>query len=340
MVEIRKSTPYEDGFIMPGRFERHRGSLISWPTKGEKETKLFRDEIVQVVEKMSKYEDIFLVVDHSDLDEAEKCCGNYAKIISAETEFAWVRDNGPMFIRNKKGELAVVKFQFNGWGDKYPTYERVKSVPSTIAKYFNVPLYEAPFILEGGAICIDGEGTLIATEQTLLNPNRNPSMSKEDIEQGLRDYLGIEKVIWLYKGFHEDTETDGHVDNVIEYISPGKVIVQTCSDKENPNFEILKENLSRLKVATDAKGRKLEIVEFDYLPYTHPIDGISYPTPYPNYYVMNGAIIVPQVGWTGEKEAVARLKEIFPNLDVVEAPSTYQAVGGGGLGCMTQQIPE
>ena len=340
MVEIRKSTPYEDGFIMPGRFERHRGSLISWPTKGEKETKLFRDEIVQVVEKMSKYEDIFLVVDHSDLEEAEKCCGNYAKIISADTEFAWVRDNGPMFIRNKKGELAVVKFQFNGWGDKYPTYERVKSVPSTIAKYFNVPLYEAPFILEGGAICIDGEGTLIATEQTLLNPNRNPSMSKEDIEQGLRDYLGIKKVIWLYKGFHEDTETDGHVDNVIEYISPGKVIVQTCSDKENPNFEILKENLSRLKVATDAKGRKLEIVEFDYLPYTHPIDGVSYPTPYPNYYVMNGAIIVPQVGWTGEKEAVARLKEIFPNLDVVEAPSTYQAVGGGGLGCMTQQIPE
>ena len=134
-------------------------------------------------------------------------------------------------------------------------------------------------------------------------------------------------------------ETDGHVDNIIEYIAPGKVIVQTCSDKENPNFEILKENLSRLKVATDAKGRKLEIVEFDYLPYTRPIDGVSYPTPYPNYYVMNGAIIVPQVGWKGEQEAVKELQKIFPNLDVVEAPSTYQAVGGGGLGCMTQQIP-
>ena len=338
MAEIRKSKPYEDGFIMPGRFERHRGSLISWPTKGEKETKLFRDEIVEVVKRVSKYEETFLVADYGDLEEAEKRCGNYAKIIATDTEFAWIRDNGPMFVRNGKGEIAAVKFQFNGWGDKYPTYERVKSVSNTIAEYFNVPLYEAPFILEGGAICVDGEGTLIATEQTLLN--RNPSISKEDIEQGLSDYLGIEKVMWLYKGFHEDTETDGHVDNVIEYISPGKVIVQTCSDKENPNFEILKENLSRLKVVTDAKGRKLEIVEFDYLPYTHPIDGVSYPTPYPNYYVMNGAIIVPQVGWTGEKEAVARLKEIFPNLDVVEAPSTYQAVGGGGLGCMTQQIPE
>ncbi len=116
--------------------------------------------------------------------------------------------------------------------------------------------------------------------------------------------------------------------------------MKTCSDKENPNFEILKENLSRLKVATDAKGRKLEIVEFDFLPYTRSIDNVQYPTPYPNYYVMNGAIIVPQVGWEGEAEAVIKLKEIFPNLDVVEAPSTYQAVGGGGLGCMTQQIPE
>ena len=151
---------------------------------------------------------------------------------------------------------------------------------------------------------------------------------------------GIEKVIWLYKGFYEDTETDGHVDNVIEFIAPGKVIVQTCSDNENPNFDILKENLSRLKSATDARGRKLEIVEFDYLPYTRSIDGFKYPTPYPNYYVMNGAIIVPQVGWKGELQAVTELQRIFPKLDVVEAPSTYQAVGGGGLGCMTQQIPE
>jgi len=340
MAKICKSTPYEDGFIMPGRFESHRGSLISWPTKGEKETNLFRDEIVEVVKKMANYEEIFLVADHSDLEEAEKRCANYVKIIAVDTEFAWVRDNGPMFVRNAQGEIAAVKFQFNGWGDKYPTYEKVKSISNTIAEYFNVPLYEAPFILEGGAICIDGEGTLIATEQTLLNPNRNPSMSKEDIEKGLKDYLGIEKVIWLYKGFYEDTETDGHVDNVVEYILPGKVITQTCSDSNNPNFEILKENLTRLKAATDAKGRKLEIIEFDYLPYTQPIDGISYPTPYPNYYVMNGAIIVPQVGWDREAEAVRELKRIFPDLDIVEAPSTYQAVGGGGLGCMTQQIPK
>ena len=340
MAEIRKSTPYQDGFIMPGRFERHRGSLISWPTKGEKEPELFRDEIVEVVKKMAKYEETFLVADHSDVEEAKHRCGISAKIIAADTEFAWIRDNGPMFVKNTKGEIAAVKFQFNGWGDKYPTYERVGSVPNTIAEYFNVPLYEAPFILEGGAICVDGEGTLIATEQTLLNQNRNPSMSKDDIEKGLKDYLGIEKVIWLYKGFYEDTETDGHVDNVIEFITPGKVIVQTCSDNENPNFDILKENLSRLKSATDARGRKLEIVEFDYLPYTRSIDGVKYPTPYPNYYVMNGAIIVPQVGWKGELQAVTELQKIFPKLDVVEAPSTYQAVGGGGLGCMTQQIPE
>ena len=187
MAKIRKSTPYQDGFIMPGRFERHRGSLISWPTKGEKEPELFRDEIVEVVKKMAKYEETFLVADHSDVEEAKHRCGMSAKIIAADTEFAWIRDNGPMFVKNTKGEIAAVKFQFNGWGDKYPTYERVGSVPNTIAEYFNVPLYEAPFILEGGAICVDGEGTLIATEQTLLNQNRNPSMSKDDIEKGLKD---------------------------------------------------------------------------------------------------------------------------------------------------------
>ena len=339
MIEPRITTPYEDGFRMPGRFEPHQGTLISWPAEGDREIELFRDEIVEVVKLISNYEEIFLVVDSNDFEEAAKRCGDYAKIIMVDCEFGWIRDNGPMFVKNKKGEMAAVKFQFNAWGEKYPGYQKTRGVPNQIADYFSTPMYEASFVLEGGGICVDGEGTLIATEQTLLNPNRNPSMSKADIEKGLKDYLGIEKVIWLYKGFVEDSETDGHVDNVIEYIAPGKVIVQMSADLNNPNCEILNENLSRLKNATDAMGRKLEIIEFDYLPYTAPIEGIAYPVPYANYYVMNGAIIVPTVGWHNESLAVAELKKIFPDKDIVEAPSTYQAVGGGGLGCMTQQIP-
>jgi agmatine deiminase len=199
--------------------------------------------------------------------------------------------------------------------------------------------YSAPFVLEGGGFSVDGEGTLIATEQFLLNPNRNPDWSREQIEQGLRDYLAVEKVIWLAKGLVEDRETDGHSDNVVQFLEPGVVLAQTVRDESNPNYELLQDNLQRLQKATDAKGRRLEVVEMDILPYTEPIDGVRYPVPYVNYYVVNGGAVVPALGGEEDEEGLARMAEILSDREIATVPSTAMALGGGGVGCITQQQP-
>jgi len=199
-------------------------------------------------------------------------------------------------------------------------------------------VYDAPLVAEGGGLAFDGEGTLVTTESVLLNPNRNPGLSREQVEERLRAYLGIEKVIWLSGGLVEDRDTDGHSDNVVQFVRPGVVLAQMAPDRSNPNWDVLRGNRARLAGQTDAAGRRLEVVEMPVLPYVD-VAGERFVVPYTNYYPVNGGIVAPQLGQADDDAAFALLGDLFPDRDVIGAPSRLLAYGGGGIGCITQQLP-
>jgi agmatine deiminase len=323
---LPEPTPFSDGLAMPARFDKHARTLVTWPPQEESvgtDVAGFRKEIEQTVHAIARFEPVTLLVDPKDESDARERCGDVAEIHT---------------VRGQDNAVAGVHFGFNGWGGRIAC-PRTQAMPSRAVAHLGMRCYQTSFICEGGGISIDGEGTLITTEQVMLNPNRYTGMSREDIEQQLQDYLGIERVIWLELGLVEDTETDGHVDNVVEFVAPGTVLVQTVDDTSNPNYELLRDNLKRLTAARDARGRKLDIVEMNVLPYATAPDGRPLVIPYTNAYVVNGAVIAPEVDPAKDDLGFKILEQAFPSRTVVPVPSYWQAVGGGGLGCVTQQVP-
>lgn len=332
------ATPAADAMAMPARFSPHARTLITWPPTGEAALDQFRTEVETVAHAIARFEPVTVVVDPSDSEEAHSHCGDIAEILETPVDACWIRDNGPIFVKDPQGQVAGVHFGFNGWGGKW-SRETVHGMPRRVMEHLRMYRYVTPFICEGGGISVDGEGTLITTEQVMLNPNRYRDMTRRDIERALHDWLGIEKVIWLGRGLVEDVGTDGHVDNVVEYVAPGVVLAQTVADTKNLNHELLKDNLERLRSATDAKGRRLEIIEMDVLPYTAAPEGTRYVVPYTNAYVVNGAVIVPEVDPIADERGFRILEQAYPGREIVPVPSIAQAMGGGGLGCITQQVP-
>jgi len=335
-------TPYEKTFKVPGRFEDHECTFITWPCKdSDLEIFNYENEIVIFAEKLSKFEKIVVIADPSNFDKAFKKCKHFAIIWSIPTDFSWIRDNGPIFIKNDKAEVAGVHFKFNGWGNKFEKCESVKEMPKYLLEKLNIKRFTSDLILEGGGVSFDGKGTMITTEQMLINKNRNASFSKIQIEKEVRDLLGIEKVIWLKKGLVEDEGTDGHVDCVVEYLAPGKILVQTVYDKNNPNYELLKDNLKILNNENDAQGNKIEIIEMPYLPYFPKLyKNTQYVSPYTNYYVANKSVLVPEVDPKLDEKAYNLIQDIYTDRTIVPIPAFYQAIGGGGPGCITQQLPK
>ena len=327
-------------FKVPGRFEKHECTFITWPCKGDKEIDLLREEIINMIRIISKYEKVILIIDPDDYLNAARECENYAEIWTMPTDVSWIRDNGPIFVKNDNNEVAAIHYKFNGWGKKFLPYDKVMNIPSLIAKKLNITCFKSRLIVEGGGVSFDGEGTVITTEQMLMNKNRNSSFTRKEIEKELDLTLGIKKVIWLKNGLVEDWGTDGHVDCIVEYISPGKIFVQTVNNKSNPNYNLLKENFEIIKKVKDARGRSLEVIEMPYLPYfSQKYNGEYYVSPYINYYIVNNAILVPEVDPKIDDAAYKIISNAFPDRDIVPIPSFYQAIGGGGPGCMTQQLP-
>lgn len=333
--------PLTDGFSMPARFDEHARTLVTWPPQEEAfntDLEGFRSEVEVLVKTISEFEPVTVLVDPNDEADARTRCGDHADIMVLPVDATWIRDNGPIFVRDADKQVAAVHFEFNGWGGRVP-FEKTAAMPSIVASNLHMRCYQAPFICEGGGISVDGEGTLITTEQVMRNANRYAGKSREEIEQGLYEYLGIAKVIWLGLGLVEDSETDGHVDNIVEYVAPGVVLAQTVSDRSNPNYELLQENLRRLKSARDAKGRQLDVIEMDVLPYLPSMNGKSPVAPYTNAYVVNGGIVAPRVDPRLDDLGYRILEQAFPGRRIVSAPGLYQGDGGGGIGCLTQQLP-
>jgi agmatine deiminase len=271
-----------------------------------------------------------------------------------------MRDSGPTFVIDDKGKIRLVDWMFNAWGGLngglYFPWDLDSAVAQKVGEIENIDRYAAPIVLEGGSIHVDGEGTLITTEECLLNPNRNPDFTKEEIENHLHNYLNVDTIIWLDRGVFED-ETDGHVDNLCCYIRPGVVALTWTEDKKDPQYEISVDAYERLKNASDAKGRKLEIHKIqqptpmtitkeesqfvDAVDGTLPrIAGDRMAGSYINFYIANQGVVVPVFDDPADQPALDTLTALFPDRDVVGVKAREILLGGGNIHCITQQQPD
>jgi agmatine deiminase len=334
----------DNHFFMPAEWEIHERTLIEWPVK---ESLVWTDNYTEVckgyaevVNKISEQEAVTLIVNEKEAADAEKMCGSSAEILKLPHNDAWCRDNGPTFLWNKEKKLCGVNWKFNAWGEKYIPYDLDNEVAPKVLNHLNVPVINAPIVLEGGSIHVDGEGTLLTTEQCLLNKNRNSHLTRAQIEDTVKEYLQVEQIIWLKRGLYGD-ETDGHIDNIACFAKPGTVLLQTCYDKNDPNYEITLENLDILKNATDAKGRKLEIIEIPQPPIRY-YNEIRLTLSYLNFYFVNGGIILPVFGEdaaAADKQAEEILQRVFPERKIIKVDGMPLIKEGGNVHCITQQMP-
>jgi agmatine deiminase len=330
-------TPAAAGYAMPAEWAPHAACLMSWPTRAE----LWGGRLLEakadyaaVARAIVEWEPLLMVAPPGAAAEVRDRCGAAVEVVEFPIDDSWARDNGPIFVKDGQGRVAAVSFRFNAWGERWHPYEDDALLPVRMASHLGVPLFSAPFVLEGGAILVDGQGTLLTTEQCLLNPNRNPSMSREQIAQGLRDYLGVSTIVWLPFGHTLDVGpegTDGHVDGVASVTAPGRILLEAPSDPSASEYGTGRANLATLQDTVDARGRTLSITQLD-----PPADA---PISYANFYIANGAIIVPTVGDARDDRMLETIGRSFPDRTVVGVPGEVLAFGGGGPHCITQQVP-
>ncbi len=356
-------------YRMPAEFERQEGCIMIWPTRpgswiydGRDAKKTF----VEIADAVSKSEKVFMLTDREHLAEAEDALSNCSRadrihVLEIESDDAWARDVGPTFVV-KNNERLGISWTFNAWGGVvdglYANWDKDDLVAKRFCEAVEIPCFDAaPFVLEGGSIHSDGEGTLMVTEACLLSKGRNPSMSKEQIEKTLCEHLGGEKVIWLPYGIYQD-ETNEHVDNVCAFVRPGCVVLAWTDDEIDPQYALSKADLDVLMSETDARGRKLEVIKLP-IPKKpvcitkEELDGYIFEAgedqrevgerlaaSYVNFFISNDSVILPQFGDENDDLAVTILKEAFPERKIVPIYARSIIVGGGNIHCITQQIPE
>lgn len=326
---------------MPAEWEPHARCWMAWPCREElwgEHIEDARDAYAAVAKAIAQFEPVTLVANPGDVATASIACGKTVDVVPIEIDDSWMRDIGPTFVVNARGEVAGCDWHFNAWGNKYEFYNNDVRLAELLLQQIKLRRFDAPFVLEGGAIHCDGEGTVLTTETVLLNPNRNPGMSREEIEQALTDWLGARKVIWLPAGYHYD-ETDGHVDNVACFVRPGVVLAASCPDKGDPNYEILQANIEILKASSDAAGREIEVVTVDQ-PARMEEDGERRSSSYVNLYIANGGVVMPSFEDKRDSAARRTVVEAFPEHEVVQVPAGDIVRGGGGIHCITQQQPK
>ena len=325
---------------MPAEWEPHEACLMAWPTRPELWAGMFdlaEREYAGVANAIAAFEPVRMVVAPGTGARARRRLHAGIELIELPLDDSWLRDSGPIFVRGNHGDRAAIDFRFNSWGERFRPYDADARVTSLLLDQLGVQPITSDMVLEGGSITVDGEGTLITTEQCLLNPNRNPGLTRADIEAELTRTLGIEQFIWLPFGHAEDAHTDGHVDGVCAFVAPGVVLVQSCEDPAHPDFARMRANRAVLDGARDARGRPLEVLEMPLYPYK-VLGGHRTSVSYVNSYVANGGVIVPIANTAMDRCAMDLIQEAFPGREVVGAPAQCIAFGGGGVHCITQQM--
>lgn len=359
------STPKKDGFRMPGEFEPHRGTYIIWPERpdnwrlgGKPAQKVF----LEVIKKIAKYEPITVVVSRNQYSNVlHLASGNNIRVVEMSNDDSWIRDCGATFVVNDKGAMRGIDWSFNAWGGLvdglYFPWDQDDKIASKMCEIERVSRYRLDdFILEGGSIHVDGEGTCMVTEECLLSEGRNSSMTKKQIEKTLCEYLNCKKVLWIPRGIYLD-ETNGHVDNICNFVRPGVVVLAWTDNKKDPQYAISKEAYDYLSNEIDAKGRKLEIHKL-YVPKpilitkeeSLGVDAVDGTLPrqkgdrlaasYVNYYTCNGAIIMPTFNDPNDELAVKTLQALYPERKIETIYAREILLGGGNIHCITQQVPK
>jgi agmatine deiminase len=291
-----------------------------------------RADYAAVAHAIARFEPVTMIANPgADAAQARAACGESVEVVELPLDDSWLRDCGPIYTYGEDGQRIAVHFRFNAWGEKFPPWDRDAAVGGLIAKRLGDQVLEASMVLEGGSIVSDGAGTLLSTEECLLHPNRNPSLTREQIEDALRRYLGAQRIVWLGRGLVEDRDTDGHVDLIAAFTRPGQVLLQTVPP-DNVNFERCEENRARLRAAD------IDVIELPFLPYAS-VAGETVAAGYLNLYICNGAVIVPAAGADTDSEARSIIARAYPGREAVLVPGAVLAYGGGGPHCITQQVP-
>ncbi|WP_408071108.1 agmatine deiminase [Butyrivibrio sp. JL13D10] len=393
MSEVIKGYPASDGYRMPAEYDLHDGTMMIWPTRPGswgRDATAAQMAFCNIFSHIIKSEKLYVLVDKADFEKAHifirEHTQNLVKIICVrgqgektpekikdsgiiiliemETDDSWSRDTGPTFVRNTEGNVRGIDWEFNAWGGEadglYANWDADDLVASGFCKLLNIDYYDAhPFVLEGGSIHSDGEGTVMVTSSCLLSEGRNPKLGKSKIEEQLKKYLGAEKVLWLPSGIYND-ETNEHVDNVCAFISPGEVVLAWTDNVNDPQYEMSNASYEYLLGETDARGRKLKIHKLP-IP-DHPVCcekedidnfvfeegeddrsvGERLAASYVNFYFTNTEILIPAFGNENEESdqrAMKIMEKICKNRKIVSIPARSILMGGGNIHCITQQIP-
>jgi len=343
-------TPADLGFSMPAEWLRHDATWLAWPkdpVTWPDRVPLAQSIFLQMITLLSAQERVELLVDDAAteavvLDRLKKMAVNRSNLRfhHIPTVDSWIRDYGPNFLLRDQGgsvELAFNHWIFNAWGGKYEELRKDTDVPSKIAPLLGVPHFTPGIVLEGGSIDVNGAGTCLTTEQCLLNPNRNPNLSKDQIEAYLKQYLGVRQVIWLGEGIAGD-DTDGHVDDIARFVAPGTIVCGVEEDSADENYKLLQDAVQRLRRARDVNGQPFRIVQ---LPTPGRVEGLDarLPASYANFYIANGVVLAPVFGHRNDERAVEILQRLFPGRRVVGINCEPLVWGLGAIHCVTQQQP-
>ncbi len=336
---------------MPAEWEMHSATLLIWPSNSEtwpgERLQRVENVYLNIIQALSRFEPVLLLVENSKIRLRVE---NY--LLQSEIDHQnihikvypvndiWARDCGPIFIKDN-GVHKITNWKYNAWGEKYPPWDADNRIPDFIAEKFGVSKVDINMVLEGGSIEVNGIGDLITTESVLLNPNRNPEMSKEEIEETLQKYLGIENVIWLKSGLAGD-DTDGHIDDLTRFLNEETVLTMITEDEEDVNYLVLQENFEILKSAKLKNGNSLK-VETLPLPNTKiegtTVDGSEYvPASYANFYVANGCVLVPMYEKANDDLALDLFRKYFPDKKIIGIECSDLVWGQGSIHCITQQM--
>lgn len=340
-------TPRERGFHMPAEWEPHAAVWLSWPHDTESFPHLQEAEqaFAEFVAQIQESEPVELQVLNGAMQERaarllQERHADLGRVRFHQNEYAdiWFRDYGPIFVVNQMArDLAMVKWKFNSWGNKYDVLLKDDNVPYFMNQRLRLPMFEPGIVLEGGSIDVNGKGTVLTTEQCLLNPNRNPGLGKAEIERYLDDYLGARQVIWLKDGIEGD-DTDGHIDDIARFVNPTTVLCAFQEDSSDPDHRPLKENYERLQRAEDQDGNPLKIIKLPTPGWVGDEEG-RLPASYANFYIGNTKVLVPVFSKQNDRRALEVIRSVFPDRNVVGINAFYLVYGFGTFHCMSQQQP-